>query len=163
MPVLATADTYPRQPLIDWDLVSAPAPSAANRRIHYAQGKTLGGSSAINTMTYHRATAGAYARWASAVGDQSYTFDRLLPYFKRSSTLTPPNLDKRNAPNATVLYDASAFDNSLRGPLQVSWANWVDVCPVFFFFLHFLFAFSNLSFCSLNIYICGKNTPPTDE
>ncbi|KAL6160585.1 hypothetical protein ACJQWK_02266 [Exserohilum turcicum] len=126
MPVLATADTYPRQPLIDWDLVSAPAPSAANRRIHYAQGKTLGGSSAINTMTYHRATAGAYARWASAVGDQSYTFDRLLPYFKRSSTLTPPNLDKRNAPNATVLYDASAFDNSLRGPLQVSWANWVD-------------------------------------
>ncbi|USP75497.1 Cyclase atC [Curvularia clavata] len=123
---LATTEDYPRQPLIDWDLLAAPQPLIGNRRIHYAQGKTLGGSSAINTMAYHRGTIGAYQRWADLVGDQSYTFSRILPYFKKSSTLTPPNLEKRNAPNATVRYDASVFDNALRGPLQVSWANWVD-------------------------------------
>ncbi|KAF2034477.1 hypothetical protein EK21DRAFT_108094 [Setomelanomma holmii] len=58
--------------------------------------------------------------------DLSYIFDKLLPHFKKTSTLTPPNLAKRNAPNATIKYDPAAFDNSLRGPLHVSWANWVD-------------------------------------
>lgn len=126
MPVLGTTEDYPRQPLIDWDLVSTPQASAGGRRIHYAQGKTLGGSSALNTMTYHRGTVGTYQKWADLVGDQSFVFEKLLPFFKRTSTLTPPNLKKRNTPNATVRYDASAFDNSLRGPLQVSFANWVD-------------------------------------
>ncbi|KAF2853632.1 GMC oxidoreductase [Plenodomus tracheiphilus IPT5] len=126
MPVLGTTEDYPPNSLIDWDLLSTPQASAGGRRIHYAQGKTLGGSSAINTMAYHRGTVGSYRRWADMVGDQSYTFDRVLPYFKRSATVTPPNLVKRNAPNATVLYDSKAFDNSLHGPLQVSWANWVD-------------------------------------
>lgn len=126
MPVLGIAQDYPKNSLVDWDLLSTPQLSAGGRRIHYAQGKTLGGSSALNTMTYHRGTSGSYKRWADLVGDQSYTFDRLLPYFKRTSTLTPPNLEKRKAPNATVLYDSTAFDNQLHGPLQVSWANWVD-------------------------------------
>ncbi|KNG49949.1 gmc oxidoreductase [Stemphylium lycopersici] len=126
MPVLATTEDYPHQPLVDWDLVAAAQPSAGNRRIHYAQGKTLGGSSAINTMAYHRGSTGAYQRWADMVGDQSYVFDRILPYFKKTTTLTPPDLEKRNAPNATVRFDTSVFDNSLRGPLQVSWGNWVD-------------------------------------
>lgn len=126
MPVLGTTEDYPSNSKIDWDLLSTPQASAGGRRIHYAQGKTLGGSSAINTMAYHRGTVGSYQRWADLVGDQSYTFDKILPYFKESTTLTPPNLKKRNAPNATVEYDPSAFDNSLNGPLQVSWANWVD-------------------------------------
>lgn len=126
MPFLGTAENYPPNSLMDWDLLSTPQTSAGGRRIHYAQGKTLGGSSAINTMAYHRGTDGSYQRWADLVGDQSYTFERLLPYFKKSATLTPPNLQKCQAPNATVLYDATAFDNSRKGPLQVSWANWVD-------------------------------------
>ncbi|KAL1654509.1 hypothetical protein SLS61_003113 [Didymella pomorum] len=126
MPVLGTTEDYPKNSLVDWDLLSTPQASAGGRRIHYAQGKTLGGSSALNTMAYHRATEGAYQRWADLVGDQSYTFDRLLPYFKRTATLTPPDLEKRKALNATVLYDTGAFDNRLSGPLQVSWANWVD-------------------------------------
>lgn len=126
MPVLGTTEDYPRNSLIDWDLLSTPQASAGGRRIHYAQGKTLGGSSTINTMAYHRGTVGSYQRWADLVGDQSYTFDRVLPYFKRSANLTPPDLSKRNAPNATVLYDSKAFNNVLRGTLQVSWGNWVD-------------------------------------
>lgn len=132
MPVLASTEEYPRQPLIDWDLVSTAQSSAGNRRIHYAQGKTLGGSSALNTLTYHRGTIGAYQRWANLVGDDSYVFQKLLPYFKRTSTLTPPNLRKRNAPNATVAYDITAFDNALHGPLQVSWGNWVDPAQSWF-------------------------------
>ncbi|KAI9788249.1 MAG: hypothetical protein M1816_007015 [Peltula sp. TS41687] len=125
-PFLAVAESYPRQPLIDWGLISSPQTGAANRRIHYAQGKTLGGCSAINIMVYHRATAGTYQRWADLVGDQSYTFPNLLQYFIKSSHLTPPDEPKRNTPNATVLYNTSAFNNAAGGPLQVSWDRWVD-------------------------------------
>ncbi|ORY09605.1 GMC oxidoreductase-like protein [Clohesyomyces aquaticus] len=125
-PFLGTSEDHPKEPLIDWDLVSIPQASSGNRRIHYAQGKTLGGCSAINTLAYHRGTKGSYQHWADLVGDQSYSFERLLRFFKLTCTLTPPDPRKRNAPNATVLYDPSVFDNSLNGPLQVSWANWVD-------------------------------------
>ncbi|OCL10395.1 GMC oxidoreductase [Glonium stellatum] len=117
--------TFTPQPLMDWSLLSQPVTNAGNRRIHYAQGKTLGGSSAINTMSYVRGTIGSYQRWADTVGDQSYTFANLLKYFKKSCHLTPPNLAKRNSTNATVLYDPTVFDSS-GGPLQVSWNNWVD-------------------------------------
>lgn len=42
------------QPLIDWGIFSEPVPGANGRVIHYAQGKTLGGSSARNQQIYHR-------------------------------------------------------------------------------------------------------------
>lgn len=102
-----------------------PQSGASGRQIHYPQGKTLAGSSALNSMAYHRANVGAYEQWASAVGDESYRFEKLLPFFKKSCHLTPPDLEKRNTPNSTVLFDATAFEPP-GGPLQVSWSNWVD-------------------------------------
>ena len=124
-PFLSTTVPYQQQPLVDWSLVSVPQTGAGGRRIHYAQGKTLAGSSALNSMAYHRASSGTYQRWASLVGDQSYTFTNLLPYFKKSCQFTPPNTAKRDTPNATVEFDATAFDKT-GGPLAVSWSNWVD-------------------------------------
>lgn len=118
-------DTYSRHPLMDWDLVSQPLGGAAGRRIHYAQAKTLGGSSSINALAYVRGNKGFYDRWAKVVGDDSYKFENFLPFFKRSPKLTPPDWKKRNTPNATFTYDPKAFDDK-GGPIQVSWANWVD-------------------------------------
>ena len=63
--------------------------------------------------------------WADQVGDQSYTFDNLLPYFKRSCHLTPPDYSKRQL-NGTVDYDSTVFDNGVGGPLQVSWPNYAN-------------------------------------
>ena len=60
IPFLDTTPSYPRNSAMDWDYLSVPQAQAGNRVIHYAQGKTLGGSSAINTLAYHRATVGAY-------------------------------------------------------------------------------------------------------
>ncbi|KAL8808636.1 MAG: hypothetical protein Q9200_004165 [Gallowayella weberi] len=97
---------------------------ANNRRLHYAQGKTLGGSSARNFLAYHRGTEGSYKQWADAVGDDSYLFPNFLKYFKRSCQVTPPNLEKRFPTNGTVDFNPAAFDNSLGGPLQVSWPNY---------------------------------------
>jgi choline dehydrogenase len=126
MPFLDATPSFPQNPLMDWGYVSVPQTSAAGQRIHYAQGKTLGGSSAINNLAYHRATRGAYQKWAQLVGDGSYQYDNIAKFFKLSSVLHPPNFAKRNTPNATFTYDTKAFDNSRRGPLHVSWAQWVD-------------------------------------
>lgn len=126
IPFLDTTPSYARNSAMDWDYLSVPQTQAGNRVIHYAQGKTLGGSSAINTLAYHRGTVGAYNKWADLVGDASYTWANVLPYFKKSATLTAPNFPKRNTPNATFSYDKSVWDNSLKGPLQVSWAQWQD-------------------------------------
>lgn len=121
-----TSPAYPRNPLMDWDYLTVPQRNAGNRTIHYAQGKTLGGSSAINTLAYHRGTVGTYQKWADVVGDQSYTYPNVLPFFKKSSRLWPPDFAKRATPNATFTYDPTAFNEAKPGPLQVSWSPWVD-------------------------------------
>ena len=59
--------------------------------------------------------------WADEVGDDCYTWDRLLPYFEKSVNFTPPNDAARGA-NVTTEYDASTFGS--RGPLRVSFPNY---------------------------------------
>lgn len=120
-----TSETFTPQPLMDWGLVSEPITGAAGQSVHYAQGKTLGGSSAINTMSYVRGSKGAYAKWAEVVGDESYTFENMLPFFQKSVHLTPPDEGRRNNTNVTVVYDPAGFSDE-GGPLQVSWNNYVD-------------------------------------
>lgn len=119
------SETFTPQPLMDWGLLSEPIASAAGQKIHYAQGKTLGGSSAINTMSYLRANKGAYDKWADVVGDDSYSYEKFLPFLAESVHLTPPDASRRNNTNATVIYDPAGFVDD-GGPLQVSWNNYVD-------------------------------------
>ncbi|SLM40204.1 Glucose-methanol-choline oxidoreductase, N-terminal [Lasallia pustulata] len=114
------------QPLIDWGIVTEPQSPLGGREIFYAQGKCLGGSSGRNYLDYTRGTNGSYQQWADAVGDQSFTFSNLLPYFKKSIHFTPPDTAKRSAGTAadtTVSYDPSAFSPS-GGPLQLSYVNY---------------------------------------
>lgn len=124
-PFLAATETYPQQPLMDWGLVSVPQIGALNRKIHYAQGKTLSGSSALNALAYHRGTEGSYQLWSNLTNDDTYNFQSLLPYFQKSCNFTPPNEGKRKTPNATVKFDPSVFSTT-GGPLHVSYSNWVD-------------------------------------
>ena len=58
------------------------------------------------------------------MGDESYTFENILPFFKSSCRLTPPDFEKRWPRNGSVSYDASAFETEKPGPLQISWPNW---------------------------------------
>ncbi len=59
-------------PLVDWEFTTEPQAGANNRQVHYARGKCLGGSSALNFMIHHRGSRGSYQRWAEMVGDESY-------------------------------------------------------------------------------------------
>lgn len=80
-------------------------------------------SSARNFMVYQRPEVGSMQMWADAVGDSSYTLDKMMPYFKKSATFTPPQSPPRH-PNSTVQHDASVFDNSQGGPVQVTYSKY---------------------------------------
>ena len=90
--------------------------------MHYARGKTLGGSSARNFLYYHRPTAGSAQKWAIDTGDQTYTFPNLLPYYEKSVNYTAPTV---SYPNSTNKQDASVF-KAEGGPLQVSHGGYND-------------------------------------
>ncbi|KAL9084935.1 MAG: hypothetical protein Q9159_004979 [Coniocarpon cinnabarinum] len=110
------------QPLVDWGYVTTPQTSAYDVEMHYARGRCLGGSSARNYMIYQRGTNDSYQMWADMVGDQSYQFENLLPYFTDGICFTPPNMDARYA-NSTPLYDASVMGNC-SGPLSIAYSNY---------------------------------------
>ncbi|GKZ21983.1 hypothetical protein AbraCBS73388_007913 [Aspergillus brasiliensis] len=94
---------------VDWRFVAYAVPGANYRDLHYSRGKCLGGSPNKEAMQ----------RWAELVDDDSYTFDRVLPFFQRTANFTPPNNDVRDS-NATASFNLGAFDK--RGePLQVSY------------------------------------------
>lgn len=96
---------------------------SANRTLHYARGKTFGGSSARNYFLYQRPTVGSLKKWADAVGDQSWTWESLLPYYKKAVHYTPPNATLYT--NSSNTQDSNAFTPK-GGPVQVSFSGAVD-------------------------------------
>ena len=100
-----------------------PQPELGGRQIYWPRGKVLGGSSARSYFLYQRATLGSLQKWADEVDDQSWTWDNMLPYYKKSVHFTPPN--ETLYVNSSNPYDSSAFDAD-GGPLQVSFSNAVD-------------------------------------
>lgn len=122
-PLYAGADPKDSNSQVDWDFVTQPQTGANNRRIHYARGKCLGGSSARNFMIYQRGTKQSYQKWADAVGDISYTWDALQPHFQKSAKFTTPSSTR--FANASAEYNAAAFSPA-GGPLAVSYANYAQ-------------------------------------
>ena len=71
--------------LFDWGYVSEPQPQLGGRSIELKRGKVLGGSSSINFMAHNRGSRGDYQRW-ERLGMTDWSYDKLLPYFKRLET-----------------------------------------------------------------------------
>ncbi|MBD8491607.1 choline dehydrogenase [Pseudomonas syringae] len=90
------------------------------RSIPCPRGRVWGGSSAINGMIYIRGHRHDYDRWAAA-GNQGWSYDELLPYFRRSEHFEPGDSPwhgqqgelnvaslRSPAPVNQVFYDAAA-------------------------------------------------------
>lgn len=69
-------------PRTDWLYSTEPDAGLNGRALRYPRGKTLGGCSSINGMIYMRGQARDYDQWARITGDESWTWDKVLPYFK---------------------------------------------------------------------------------
>ncbi|KAF7537797.1 hypothetical protein G7054_g3464 [Neopestalotiopsis clavispora] len=111
------------QPLNDWGYQTAPQQYALDTELHYARGRTLGGCSARNYMIYQRPTVDSLQLWVDAVGDKSYSFQNMLPYYEKSICFTPPS-NLRFA-NSTPLYNESVMGNC-SGPLSVTYTNYAN-------------------------------------
>lgn len=111
------------QPLIDWGIATTEQQAPISRSLHYARGKTLGGSSARNYFLYQRPTIESMQKWADEVDDDSWTWENMLPYFKRSTNYTAPS--NGSYTNSTNLQDPTAFQPK-GGPVHVSFSNAVD-------------------------------------
>ena len=68
---------------IDWDLFGEVEPGLGGRRLYLPRGKVIGGSGSINAMIYVRGNRADYDEWA-ADGAEGWSYDEVLPYFKRS-------------------------------------------------------------------------------
>ena len=99
-------------------MVSAPSPELGGLSVEVLVGKAVGGGSVINGMAYDRAAAADYDAW-ERLGNPGWGGDGLLPYFKKSTTFTPP---KYTAEGFNITWDASAYGTT--GPLQASFPNY---------------------------------------
>ncbi|HEV7913360.1 MAG TPA: GMC family oxidoreductase N-terminal domain-containing protein, partial [Albitalea sp.] len=67
----------------DWLYSTEPDAGLNGRKLRYPRGKTLGGCSSINGMIYMRGQKRDYDGWAQRTGDDAWTWDNCLPYFKK--------------------------------------------------------------------------------
>jgi choline dehydrogenase-like flavoprotein len=67
----------------DCNHTTEPQPGLGGRRLSWPRGGLLGGSSSINAMTYVRGAAADYDEWAALTGDGSWSYEHVLPLFRR--------------------------------------------------------------------------------
>ncbi|KAL8788586.1 MAG: hypothetical protein Q9195_007230 [Heterodermia aff. obscurata] len=138
-------DPRQKNPYLDWYQYTVPQPVSVNleagesplpvfealigvkalnnQRFLYDSGKVIGGTSGRNDLWQIRGTRGTFDKWAEQVGDDSYRFDQILPFFKRSASFHPQAED--NANNVTIPYNSSDWDPA-GGPVQVSYPAWIN-------------------------------------
>lgn len=72
-----------KNPRVNWCYETEADPNMHHRRISWPRGKVLGGTSCINGMVYIRGQREDYDDW-SDMGNTGWSYDEVLPYFKRS-------------------------------------------------------------------------------
>jgi choline dehydrogenase len=69
---------------LDWGYSTQEQKHAQGRRLYWPRGKVLGGSSSMNAMIYIRGSRRDYDEWAALTGDPAWSYEAVLPYFRRS-------------------------------------------------------------------------------
>ncbi|KAL4732882.1 hypothetical protein BDV11DRAFT_201170 [Aspergillus similis] len=112
---------------LDWDYTTVPQKHLNNRECYNPAGKALGGGTAINYGTWTRGNAIDYNLWAKLVGDFSWSYEGLLPYFKRTETHYDPNADLATHGTSGPVYNTIVALSSpdrkypLKEPIRSAW------------------------------------------
>ncbi|KAH8894636.1 alcohol oxidase [Thozetella sp. PMI_491] len=103
-------------PDYDWCLKTVPQTALENRTIAQPRGKLLGGSSAINFMMATHPSKADIDNW-SRLGNPEWTWEKLMPYYRKSENLRlPPSGDIELAEVERLQrMGAEAFDPALYG------------------------------------------------
>ena len=81
-------------PKYKWSYRGAPEAGLAGRSIYHPRGKVMGGSASINIMAFVRGAPGDYDLWAQT-GLTDWSYEKVLPYFKRLESYTGPDSEVR--------------------------------------------------------------------
>ncbi|KAF4588788.1 hypothetical protein EYR40_010343 [Pleurotus pulmonarius] len=103
-------------PDFDWNFATVPQPRLNNRVIGFPRGKMLGGSSGVNFMVFGRGSKDEYDAW-SLLGNPGWDWNGLLPYFRKSETVTPGDSDV--LPGASTAPGVNSNFAGKGGPLQI--------------------------------------------
>jgi choline dehydrogenase len=77
---------------LDWNLHTVPQERLGGRELYWPRGRALGGSSVINAQMWVRGHRADYDGWAAST-DDSWAYDRVLPYFQRAECRSPDDGD----------------------------------------------------------------------
>lgn len=98
-----------------YNITSAPNVNIGDQTKPVWVGNVVGGGSVVNGMAFDRASAADYDAWEK-LGNNGWGWSSLLPYFKKSTTFTPPSTENVKAWGTT--WDASYYGTN--GPIQAS-------------------------------------------
>ncbi|KAJ3743523.1 alcohol oxidase [Lentinula detonsa] len=118
-------------PLYDWDYTTIAQPGANGQSFAVPRGKMLGGSSGMNFLAWERASQPEYDAWGSLVQDNTWSFQGLLPYFRKAATVFPNQTNP--FPGLPPNGSTAAFnpeDEGFSGPIQIAYSD-LYMDPVF--------------------------------
>ena len=104
---------------VDWDLLGEPEPGLAGRRLFLPRGKVVGGSGSINAMIYVRGNRADYDGWARG-GAEGWSYDEVLPYFKRSEDNEHGEDDYHGVGGPLAVSDSRAMSPLIETMLEAS-------------------------------------------
>lgn len=67
----------------DWNLGTEAQTYLDGKTRHYPLGRGVGGGTLINGMLWNRGNIGDYDDWATLIGDDGWSWQSMLQYFKR--------------------------------------------------------------------------------
>ena len=100
-------------PDFDWCLTCEPDPTRNHRIDAWPRGKLVGGSTSTNGQLYVRGQPADFNGW-SALGNQGWSYDEVLPYFKELECYSGEDTDDSRG------RDGALKVNSIRGPHALS-------------------------------------------
>ncbi|KAF9304482.1 hypothetical protein BGZ74_001442 [Mortierella antarctica] len=122
----------------DWNLKTEPQVHANNRSLKQVRGKMLGGCSSLNSMLYTRGSRSDFDQWADEFGNPGWSYEEILPYFKKSESFHDPSLpaDHPQGPKTDRVHDPEydTFEpeyHSTNGPWNISYQHLFGACKGF--------------------------------
>ncbi|KAF3922797.1 hypothetical protein AA313_de0207849 [Arthrobotrys entomopaga] len=101
----------------DWEFETTEQVGLGGRKVEWARGKVLGGSSAINFFTWMRGNKEDYDAWEE-LGNKGWGWDRLQPYFRKAETFFLPTADLKE--KHKLDYDTEKHGS--HGPIHTSYS-----------------------------------------
>jgi choline dehydrogenase len=97
---------------VTWQLKHQGSPGTNGRITSLVQGKTLGGSSAVNGAVYNRGQRQDFDAWAE-LGNPGWNYDEVLPYFRKTEHFYGPGDDQLRGRQGALPVTVTRWRNAL--------------------------------------------------